>query len=106
MAARDDVLRELRMVPGRLADHVGSDLDPMAAPQIEQARNAFPIAIGEPGVGDGVVGWHTGRGIHLGERAVGALRGLPTASNCIEIEITSRPAFMADLGRQRTVRHG
>ena len=66
------------MVLSRLADHVGSDLDPMAVPQIEHARNAFPIAIGEPGVG-GRVGWHVGREIHLGERAVGALRRLPAS---------------------------
>src|SRR5438105_2433630 len=56
MAARGDFLRELRMVLSRLADHVGSDLDPMAVPLVEHARNAFPLAVGDPGVG-GRVGW-------------------------------------------------
>ena len=72
VAARDDVLGEFRMAPDRLADHVGSDLDSMAIPEIEHAWDSLAVAIGEPGIGSGI-GGHAGREIHLGERAVGAL---------------------------------
>src|SRR5439155_25578091 len=64
VAARDDFPAELRMAPDRFADHMGSDLDSMAIPEIEHAWDSLAVAIGEPGIGSGI-GGHAGREIHL-----------------------------------------
>jgi hypothetical protein len=46
-----DLARQLRMAARRFADHVRRHLDAMLVPQIQQARDAFAVAVGEPGVG-------------------------------------------------------
>jgi hypothetical protein len=50
--AFDDFPGELRMALSRLADHVRGHLDGgVPIPQIQHARDALAVAIGEPGIG-------------------------------------------------------
>src|SRR5258708_6458634 len=60
VATRDDLLGKRRMILGRLADHMGGDLDAVSIPQVEQAGNALAGPAGAPCVGDAARGGATG----------------------------------------------
>jgi hypothetical protein len=49
--AFDDFSAKLQMALCRLADRVRGDLDAVPIPQIQHARDALAVAIGEPGIG-------------------------------------------------------
>jgi hypothetical protein len=75
VAASDNFLGESWMAFGGLADHVGGHFNAVAVPQVEQAGDALPVAVGEPCVGGSVRRDVVGK-VNFGERAVGAFRGL------------------------------